>query len=77
MDVELRPVDNDTWDIVDLLGREVGKVTRSVSSYNVVPISGSLVGFHDGPFPTLDALCAAVGLKVRGRCRLVARSLEQ
>ena len=71
MNVELRSIDDDTWDIVDLLGRYVGKVTRSVSSYSVAPIRGQLVDLHDGPFPSLDALCLAVGRKVRGRCLLV------
>ena len=71
MDVELRPAEGGQWDVVDLLGRTVGTVESQGMSFTVKPVGAALVGMTPGPFTSLDAVCAAVGAKVRGRCRLV------
>ncbi len=71
MDVEIRPVDGGQWDIVDLFGREVGRVALRDNVYAVTPVGTRLVDMNSGLFLSLDAACVAIGAKVHGRCRLV------
>ncbi|WP_343234378.1 hypothetical protein [Microvirga terrestris] len=65
--------DGRTWNLTDLLGRSMGRITEaSASQFTIHPeghASETMTGIDRGPFASLDAALAAIEKHTRGVCR--------
>ena len=72
MDIEARPIGGDAWQLVDLLGRPVGKMNRGAKGVTIQPSADLLSSVDQGPHASIDLALIEVGKRVRGACRLQA-----
>jgi len=74
LDVIVIPTDDGrTWNLTDLLGRPMGRITEASSQqFTIHPAGGALetmAGIEHGPFASLDAALVAIEKHTRGVCR--------
>ena len=72
MDIEARPIGGDAWQLVDLLGRSVGKMIRDARGVIIQPTTDLLSSADQGPHASLDLALVEIGKRARGVCRLHA-----
>jgi hypothetical protein len=74
LDVVVTPiVDRKAWNLTDLLGRPMGRITEASAQQFTIDPEGhaveTMAGIEHGPFPSLDAALAAIEKHTRGVCR--------
>jgi hypothetical protein len=74
MDVIMAPTDEGrAWNLTDLLGRPMGRITEASAQQFTVHPAGhaveTMAGIERGPFASLDAALAAIEKHTRGICR--------
>jgi hypothetical protein len=74
LDVIVNPTDDGrAWNLTDLLGRSMGRITEaSAKQFTVHPEGHALetmAGIEHGPFASLDAALAAIEKHTWGVCR--------
>ena len=74
MDVIVTPiVDGKAWNLIDLLGRPMGRITEASATQFTIQPDGhareTMAGIEHGPFASLDAALAAIEKHTRGVCR--------
>ena len=66
----------ESWDITDLLGRALGKITvgPEMIMFKIQASSGTrLFGVSPGPYATLEHALDQISRHVQGQCRVVDR----
>ena len=71
MDIKVRPIGSDTWEILDLLGRRRGTVHQVGGGFLIIPSGDLLNDVERGPHLSLALAFEAIERKARGVCRLV------
>jgi hypothetical protein len=74
MDVIVTPAEGGTvWQLTDLLGRSMGRITESAPrQFMIYPgghASETMAGIQQGPHASLDAALAEIERHTRGVCR--------
>jgi hypothetical protein len=74
LDVIVTPiVDGKAWNLTDLLGRPMGRITEASDKHFIIHPDGyareTMAGIEHGPFASLDAALAAIEKHTRGVCR--------
>ena len=75
MDVIVTPASESAWELTDLLGRSMGRVSAlegATGSFMIEPGGGAvetMAGINKGPYMSLDAALAAIEERTRGVCR--------
>ena len=74
MDVIVTPAEGGTvWQLTDLLGRSMGRITASAPRQFVIHPEGhaleTMAGIQHGPHASLDAALAEIERHTRGVCR--------
>ena len=74
MDLSVKPAGNGTaWELADLLGRPMGKITQTAANEFTIQPEGhaltTMVGIRLGPHASLDDALAEIEKHTRGVCR--------
>jgi len=74
LDVIVTPTDDGrAWNLTDLLGRPMGRITEASAQQFTIHPEGhaveTMAGIEQGPFASLDAALAAIEKHTRGVCR--------
>ena len=74
MDIIVTPSGPTSWALIDLLGRNMGRVELAApDEYRIIPgerVAESMRAMKHGPFPTLDAALSQIEVFTRSTCRL-------
>jgi hypothetical protein len=74
MDITVKATaDGTSWTMVDLLGRSMGQIIQTGSTFSIEPAGNAIETMHAmkrGPFASLDAVLAEVETHTRGTCQL-------
>ena len=79
MDVTVTQVRDDgtAWDLTDLLGRPVGRITKHPSHQFIIELNDRMrpvmTKVTPGPHPSLDAALAEIEKSTHGVCRLAPK----
>ncbi len=66
----------ESWDVTDLLGRDLGKITAGPEKmmFKIQASSGTrLFGVSPGPYATLEHALDQISRHVQGQCRVLDR----
>jgi hypothetical protein len=74
LDITVTPTDDGKgWNLTDLLGRPMGRITEASTEQFTIHPDGhalkSMAGIEHRPFASLDAALAAIERHTRGVCR--------
>lgn len=74
LDITVTPTeDGKAWNLTDLLGRPMGRITEASAQQFTIHPDGhareTMAGIEQGPFASLDAALAAIEKHTRGVCR--------
>lgn len=76
MDITVKPTSSTSWSLIDLLGRDVGKVEeQAAGEFRIVPgerVAADMKAMKHGPFATLDLALSELETFTRSTCRLEA-----
>ena len=80
LDITVTPTDDGkSWNLTDLLGRPMGRITEaSTEQFTIHPDGHALetmAGIEHRPFASLDAALAAIEWHTRGVCRALLHKL--
>jgi hypothetical protein len=67
------------WDLTDLLGRPVGRITGAGHRFVIEPgerAQSSMAGLKAGPYASLDEALTAIETHTRGACRCAPEERE-
>ena len=66
-----------TWELTDLLGRRMGRVSDDGGKFTIEPEGNAeetMKGLRRGPYPSLDEALEAIETLTRGVCRMATGS---
>jgi len=74
LDITVTPTDDGrAWNLTDLLGRPMGRITEASAQQFTIHSDGHareiMAGIEQGPFVSLDAALATIEKHTRGVCR--------